>query len=254
MNGPATAYDERPCYLDADGERLFAVVTEPVGEPSGTGVLLLSGGVYVLSTNRNRMFVTLARRLAGRGHRVLRLDYRGVGESTGVISDYALDSPNPADVSAAVACLTEAGSRRIAAVGSCFGARAALHTLAGHPALESLVLLSPPVGDAGRGEAATLDEVGPLFLDRLRTLRDRRVPTLLFYGEEDPSHRDVRMASAGPLGELLAPGSPLTVRTVPGQAHGLQRVSAQEAFTAAALDWLDRSAPAAAPGEEGVRR
>jgi len=209
------------------------------GAPAdGTGVLLLSGGVYVLNTNKNRMHVRLSRELTALGMHVLRFDYRGVGESTGTIGEYALDDPNPLDVLAAMDCLLDAGTSRIAVVGSCYGARAALHALADHPALCAAVLLAPPLGDAGRGAAETPADIGPIFLDRVLTLWRRAIPTLFVYGEQDAYYRDFQACAQGPLASVLADGSPLTVTTLPGQMHGLQRVATQGSFIEATQRFL----------------
>jgi pimeloyl-ACP methyl ester carboxylesterase len=204
--------------------------------PDGTGVLLLSGGVYVLNTNKNRLHVRLSRQLTALGAHVLRIDYRGVGESTGIIGEYALDDPSEKDVLAALDCLTEAGAKRIAIVGSCYGARAAMH-VADHPAVWATVLLAPPVGDAGRGEVAP-GGIGPVFLDRMRTLWRRGIPTMLVYGEQDAYYRDFQACATGPLASMLADDSPLTVTTLPGHLHGLQRVTAQDAFAEATVRFL----------------
>ncbi|MEU6073975.1 alpha/beta fold hydrolase [Micromonospora sp. NPDC047074] len=236
---PARAADERPFYFRAGAEHIFGVLTEPTAADSGVGVLLLSGGVYVLSTNRNRLYVRMARQLAAQGHRSLRIDYRGVGESTGMIGDYPLDDPNVPDVEAAIGQLVAAGARRIVLVGSCYGARAAMHVAAGHPALASMVLLAPPLGDRGRGAAATPDEVGKVFQDRLSTLWRRRIPTLLLYGQEDNYYHDFARASAEPwLSGLFGDGSALVLRTLPGKAHGLQRIDLQDVFVDTVLDWV----------------
>ncbi len=241
MNAPVRADREQPVYLAAGPDRVFGVLTTPPGDPTGVGVLMLSGGVYVLSTNRNRLFVRLARRLAAAGHHALRIDYRGVGESTGVIGGYALDDPNPLDVRAALDHLTATGVRRLVAVGSCYGARAAMHVGADEPALAAMVLFAPPAGDAGRGRAPTPDLVGDLFVDRLRTLADRRVPTLLVFGADDAYYRDFQAARRGVLGELFTPGSSLSVATLPGKAHGLQRVSTQDALLDLTVRFLSTS-------------
>jgi pimeloyl-ACP methyl ester carboxylesterase len=235
---PVWAEHEEPLYLAAGPDWLSGVLTSPSGEVSGMGVLLLAGGVYVLSSNKNRLFVRLARRLAGAGHHVLRIDYRGVGESTGTIGGYALDDPNPLDVRAALDHLTTVGVRRLVAVGSCYGARAAMHVAAGDPALAGMVLFAPPVGDTGRGEAPIPDLIGPIFTDRLRTLAARRIPALLVYGEEDGYYQDFQLARSGPLGCLFGPNSTLAVSTLPGKAHGLQRVSTQQAFLELTFDFL----------------
>lgn len=241
-NSLAEAHDEMPFYFPSGADMLFGVITSPVVEDSGFGILLLSGGVYVLSSNRNRMFVRLARILAGQGHRVLRIDYRGVGESTGIIDGYALDAPNVSDVRAAVDCLSAAGSERIVVVGSCFGARAALHAAVRYPSLAAMVLFACPLGDREKGEAPTPDRVGPLFLDHLGTLRRRQIPTLLVYGTEDSYYLDFQGGLVGPLGALFDEASPLEVTTLPGHAHSLYRVDIQDAFIDLVADWLPRVA------------
>ncbi len=232
------ARDEVPFYFTAGQERLFGVLTAPAATDSRSGILLLQGGVYVLSTNRNRSFVRLARRLAGLGHWVMRIDFRGVGESTGIISGYALDDPNVCDVSAALDCLEAAGVDQIAVVGSCFGARAGLQAACEHPLLSAVVLFSPPLGDAGLGEAPTPDRIGTLFSNQITTIWRRRIPTLFIYGENDPSYQDFKMASAATFAPLFGQDSPFGIKTLAGHAHTLQRVSIQNALIEEIVEWF----------------
>jgi pimeloyl-ACP methyl ester carboxylesterase len=215
------ADDERFVYIPVAANHVFGVLTEPVGEPSGLDVLLLSGGMYTLSTNRNRMFVDLARDLAGRGHRVLRFDYSGVGESTGVIGPYALSDPNPADVLGAIQCLAATARNELAVVGCCYGARAAMHALAEHPLIKTMVLMAPPLGDEERGEIGDSCEVGALFLKHAETLRARKVPTLFVYGADDSYYHDFRRVRDTRLATLLAADSSLAIQVLPGELHGL---------------------------------
>jgi pimeloyl-ACP methyl ester carboxylesterase len=227
-------------YIPVGTDQLFGVLTDPVGKPSGLDVLLLSGGMYTLSTNRNRMFVDLARDLAGYGHRVLRFDYRGVGESTGVVGPYALSDPNPADVAGAVECLAAAGRNDLAVVGCCYGARAAMHALAEDPLVRSMVLMAPPLGDEGRGDIGDSCEVGALFLKHAETLRARKIPTLFVFGAEDSYYRDFQTVRQTRLEELFADDSSLAVQVLPGELHGLSWVRSQELFVRTTLDWISR--------------
>jgi len=238
MSRPAQAHDEQPVYLCSGPDTIFGVLTSPPAGAGGVGVLLLPGAVYVLSTNRNRMFVRLARTLAAHGHTVLRIDYTGVGESGGVIGPYALDQPNLGDVRAAAGCLLAHGVDRLVVVGSCFGARAGLHALAGLPQLASLVLLAPPVGDTGRGEAPDPESAGPLFVAHLGLLCRRGIPCLLVYGQDDDYREHFDAASTGPLAPLRRAGSPLRVRILPGLVHGLHRVAVQDALVELIVEWV----------------
>ena len=62
----ATARHEEPAYLRAGDHDIFAILTRPTGEANGFGIVILAGGIYTLSINRNRLSVELARRLAPR--------------------------------------------------------------------------------------------------------------------------------------------------------------------------------------------
>ncbi len=143
-----TASQEEPLWIKSDGESVFAVVTHPAAE-SGVGVLLLPGGGWMPSTMRNGMYVTLARRLAASGTTVLRLDYRGVGESTGATPFFDFMRPARSDVEQAVRVLHEFGCMRIVLVGSCFGGRTALAATPGMDELAGVVLSAVPVEDYG---------------------------------------------------------------------------------------------------------
>jgi dienelactone hydrolase len=234
----AQADDEHFVYIPVGGDHVFGVLTEPVCKPSGLGVLLLSGGMYNLSTARNRMFVDLARDLAGYGHRALRIDYRGVGESTGVIGSWALDDPNPADVAGAIECLAAGRRTDLVVVGSCFGARAAMHTLAEDARLRSMVLLAPPLADEGFGEVDDTCDVGALFLKHAETMRVRGIPALFVYGTEDRYYHDFQRVRHTRLDTLFSADSSLEIQVFPGELHGLTEVKAQELFMRTALDWI----------------
>ncbi|WP_375488564.1 alpha/beta fold hydrolase [uncultured Mycobacterium sp.] len=238
----AHAGDEHCVYIPVEADHVFGVVTEPAGKPSGYDVLLLPGGMYTPSTNRNRMFVNLARELAGYGHRALRIDYRGVGESTGVVGPYALGDPNPADVVGATECLATGGRTDLVVVGCCYGARAAMHALAEGPRLRSMVLMAPPLGDEARGDIGDSCDVGGLFLKHAKTLRARGIPTLFVYGAEDSYYRDFLRVRHASLEGLFSKDSSLDIRVLPGELHGLSRVTAQELFVRTTLDWISQLA------------
>jgi pimeloyl-ACP methyl ester carboxylesterase len=177
---------EEVVILPAESDSLVGVLTAPVASPNGRAVVLCPGGWFGTATNRNRVFVRMARRLAGEGFTVLRFDWHGVGESAGTIERYELDDPFVDDVAAATGYLAERGFTDVTLVGVCFGARAAFGA-AGHPGVRRLVLLSFPVPNPADVTKATLygDRHGslamlklafsPAVLDGLRDPNTRRV-------------------------------------------------------------------------------
>jgi pimeloyl-ACP methyl ester carboxylesterase len=69
----------------ADGAELVAVVHEPEGPPRSV-IVLLAGGVLP-RMGVNRVLVRMAARLAAAGHRVVRVDPGGLGESGGALQE-----------------------------------------------------------------------------------------------------------------------------------------------------------------------
>jgi pimeloyl-ACP methyl ester carboxylesterase len=141
---PATAADEAPVYLASGDEHISGVYTQPNSPSADLGVILLHAGYMNMSANRNRLWVRLARRLSADGCHVLRLDFHGTGDSSGILTDrasvQALD-----DVLAGVDLLRQLGARRFILVGSCYGAQVGLRAASEIPDLVALCMLSPPL-------------------------------------------------------------------------------------------------------------
>lgn len=132
-----------------DGPR-FAVIAQPRAPVSDTGVLLCNGGWVSGSWYFNRLYVKLARSLAGRGHPVVRFDWYGTGESPGFLLRFNLEDPFVDDVLGAASLV--AGCRKVVGIGYCFGAVSLLAAADRLEHLTGLVLISPPV--AGRVQRA----------------------------------------------------------------------------------------------------
>lgn len=149
-----TAAAERPVYFEADGNLLFGMLTEP-DTPNGLGVVIVQGGDTVnVSLQRNRMAVELARRLAGDGFAVLRFDYHGLGESSGVIGELRLSTPFTEDAEAAAACLRrESGVNGLFLAGACFSSRTSLSTAPLLDDVVGVVMATPPIANYERREA-----------------------------------------------------------------------------------------------------
>lgn len=145
---------ETPIFFTAGSESIFGIFTD-IGVAHAPAVAILSGGLTGTSTvGRNQMFVRLARQLATAGFHSMRLDYHGMGESTGTIEEFRLDAERPfvADILAAVDWMRAEGVSRFVLVGKCFGSRMALYSTASIDPLAGLVLIGPPVRDFGKGE------------------------------------------------------------------------------------------------------
>jgi pimeloyl-ACP methyl ester carboxylesterase len=69
----------------ADGAELVAVVHEPAGPPVSVTILLAGGVLPRMGVNR--VLVRMADRLAAAGHRVVRVDPQGLGESGGALPE-----------------------------------------------------------------------------------------------------------------------------------------------------------------------
>jgi exosortase A-associated hydrolase 1 len=91
------AFREAPVVFTCCGEEVSGIIHQ-AENPIGLGVLLVVGGPQY-RVGSHRQFVLLARFLAENGVTVFRFDYRGMGDSTGLIQDF--EQAN-ADIKAAV--------------------------------------------------------------------------------------------------------------------------------------------------------
>src|SRR5262245_60825383 len=124
--------------------RLVGIVTTPTEPRAGerTGVILLNAGV-VHRVGPNRLYVTLARRLAQAGLTVLRFDHSGIGDSE--TRDDHLDF-NQSSVVEAVAAMdwlaAERQCRSFVLLGLCSGTLTAFKTALADRRVSGLILLT----------------------------------------------------------------------------------------------------------------
>ncbi|MCU1463831.1 MAG: hydrolase of the alpha/beta superfamily [Acidimicrobiales bacterium] len=145
----ASASEETAVSIASSEGTMFAVETRPAAAAPGiTGitVVILPGLVAPFATHRDALWVRGARRLAGRGHRVLRIDWHGVGDSTGVVTERTPAEPFAADGLAAARWAAATGDA-VVLYGACFGARSAAATATRVDGIRAVVLLSPPPVD-----------------------------------------------------------------------------------------------------------
>ncbi len=149
----ATSVQERPIFFPSGGDTLFGVVTDPVSEPRGVGVILLYGGGYTMSSYYNQYWTNLARRVAGIGFHALRFDHHGNGDATGRVDNFDHKTPFSDDVLAAIRFMEGEGVRRFLLVGDCLGGRGVLVAAADVDSVEGVYTISAMVRD-GRMEKA----------------------------------------------------------------------------------------------------
>jgi len=119
----STPLDERPFFFSRGAARLFGMLHAPAGIPSALG-FVMSHPFAEEKLWSHRVYVSFARALAARGHAVLRFDYQGAGDSSGMTQDTSLAS-HLDDLAAAVQELRTRVSavRDIGLVGLRLGAR-----------------------------------------------------------------------------------------------------------------------------------
>lgn len=254
--GQDAVYEDVPAFFAGGAETLFGVLTRPTGEPNGTTVTMLTGGGYITSTHRNRMYVTLGRRLSVHGYHSFRFDYHGTGESTGTVERFSLDQPFSEDVSGALRWIEAREPTKHVLIGSCFGARTVLSCSPGVAGLAGAVLISPPVRDfswdprtrqyVGGGAPFDTSEgssgatpSSPAFLLPLSRLVEDEVPVLFIYGAGEAFYEDFQQAGAGDLRPTLEQaGALVDVRTLPGNVHQFRSLDVQRAVIELIEDWL----------------
>jgi pimeloyl-ACP methyl ester carboxylesterase len=150
LDAPQRVIDE-PGFIDGGDATLAAMWSLPQGTAARTGVVLLSAGGHVVHSQTNRWGYRVARAIASEGFPVLRFDYAGTGDSTGMADTFALDDPNAADTAAAVDAMAGLADR-ILMIGHCYGARSAFEVAADRDEVVGVYAIAPPVRDGARGE------------------------------------------------------------------------------------------------------
>jgi alpha/beta superfamily hydrolase len=142
---------ETPFFFPRGEARLFGVFHAPVGSATRSG-FVLSHPFGEEKLWSHRVFVSLARTLARRGHAVLRFDFLGAGDSSGSTLDVSLET-HVEDLTAAISTLAERDDslERIGLIGLRLGAtvaalvmeRVTVTTLPGSLVAGPLVLWDP---------------------------------------------------------------------------------------------------------------
>jgi len=230
----------RELTLHSGTLRLAALLFLPDDTPHGA--LLVCHGAGSCKENH----AIMARQAVARGLAALVFDFRGHGQSEGIMDAHAADDV----VAAARSLLDESGAPWLAARGSSLGAFWLLHAAHAHPSLfRSLVILCPAdeaslLRGLDRFESLTTDaaeqftgrfDVAGLrtFLqtDRLLTVAAGQRRVLVAHARDDT---DVPFATSERLASALAP--PMRLIALPSGGHKAPQRSADVAR--ATLDWV----------------
>lgn len=144
---------DRPVFFPVSDPKYFGIVSAPATASAKTTAVVLLSGTFGGTTTlgRNRFWLKMARSLAQRGHPVMRLDYAGIGDSTGDAVCHELEKPATDELRAAFDLLASQGAEDFIVVGTCYGSRTALVGSAEEPRVRSVHLLVPPIGSGNKG-------------------------------------------------------------------------------------------------------
>jgi dienelactone hydrolase len=158
---------DHPVLVPTGAGVLGGMVSEPAGEARAAAVLL--EGSAGIRFGPNQVWTRAARAMAGHGVVVLRVDYLGAGDS-----DPGPRAERQAAVRDAVAWFRDrAGPAELLLVGSCYGARLAIHLAAEEPAVGGFLLLNPFLGPARPASRRGAGRVLALPARALARLRSR---------------------------------------------------------------------------------
>jgi dienelactone hydrolase len=128
-------------WISVDDTGAVGWVDRPRAGASPSGVLIVPPIGYEYWSSHNALR-ELATRLSGNGHIVLRLDYTGTGDATGVLSDIGTLAVWKADIIAGVGTLRRLGASTITLIGLRLGASLAL-AVADQAATDATVAWAP---------------------------------------------------------------------------------------------------------------
>ena len=262
---------EHPIFVPFRGDHVAAIVTVPEGQPRGViGLLQGSGGPP--RSHRYRLWTRTARRLAAAGIASVRLDYRGIGDSTGEY-DLSMEAPPIEEVQTVIEVATGAlGVEQVGLVGNCLGARTAVALGARWPNVTSVAAVLPQAAgpllqDHGRAASVrayrttqrTLPGLAPVLRKASRALTSSR--PLIFIDDLSDAARtaDVLLLFGGSAETRtrLRNGMDAIARSTATQrlevwdlptkgAAGFRPIHTQDATIDAVVQWMDETLPLAA--------
>lgn len=270
---------DHPLFVPFRGDHLAAVVTTPEETPRGLAVFLQGAG-GATRTHRYRLWTRAARRLASDGIASVRMDYRGIGDSTGAY-EFEMEAP-PVEEALTVVTLVldRLGLDAFGVVGNCIGARTAFGLAARTESCRSVacilpMALGPVLERRGENGVASLGASGAKWLpgrvahwaSRARrpglrfipevSIAARRGANVLFLhgGTEESRQRLAAGARALPVGTSGEGASTVQVWRMPAEGtSGFRPLETQRVVVDSVTEWMDRTLPVSAADARSTRR
>jgi alpha/beta superfamily hydrolase len=135
------SFKEYPVFVPVGDHHTAAIVTIPESDPRGV-VVFTTGGGGALRSQRFRLWTRAARGLAEQGVASVRMEYPGVGDSTGTHRTGLAWEKLPVEDVVAVAefAMSVVGTDNLGLCGNCAGARASIRAADSLPTCRSLAL------------------------------------------------------------------------------------------------------------------
>lgn len=147
---------EYPVFVPSGDVHIGAVITVPDGEVHGL-VVQAPGGGGAPRSHRFALWTKLSRGLAEKGIASVRMEWPGVGDSTGELFSGFHALPLEHMKAVAEFAMEAVGTKRVGMVGNCLAARSVIWSVPSLPTTESIVLifLNPLGGTAGNEEVVS---------------------------------------------------------------------------------------------------
>jgi pimeloyl-ACP methyl ester carboxylesterase len=133
---------EFPFFVPYEDQYLAGTLTVPDREPEA--LVLLLAGTGAPRSHRFQLWTRTARGLAEHGLASVRLDYRGIGDSSGRVLQPVLgDQRTEQAITVARFCMQACSVERVAVIGNCSGGVVGLGVTAQMPEVETAILILP---------------------------------------------------------------------------------------------------------------
>ncbi len=145
------AFTEQAVLLGSR-QSLVGILAHPTvpSSPAAPAVVILNTGV-VHRVGHHRMYVTMARQLAASGHRVLRFDFSGIGDSNRRVDQLSPLNSCLADIADVLDSLEKNhGVKRVVLIGLCSGADHAVLYAHRDSRVVGMVLMDPSIPPTAR--------------------------------------------------------------------------------------------------------